>query len=200
MLDMIKDLKRNMILLAIFYLILGLILVVFPKVSGYAICYLIGGLAIIYGVFHLILYQRTKSPFVNYRYDLVQGILGAAIGIYVIMVPEILIGTLPVVLGIVVMVDSIVKIQNAWDLKRLGYDRWWIVMIVAVISVVLGILMVFYPFAAYLSVIVFVGISLIINGISDLVTIFILSKKVKDFKSKVENMVIDSDAEEIDVE
>ena len=73
-------------------------------------------------------------------------------------------------------------------------------MIVAVISVVLGFLMAFYPFAAYLSVIVFVGISLIINGISDLVTIFILSKKVKDFKSKVENMVIDSDAEEIDVE
>ena len=120
MLDMIKELKKNMILLAVFYLILGIILVLFPEGSGYAICYLIGGLTIIYGIFHLVLYQRTKSPFVTYRYDLVQGIIGLAIGIYVMIVPEILIETLPVVLGVVVMIDSIVKIQNAWDLKRMG--------------------------------------------------------------------------------
>ncbi|WP_071441117.1 HdeD family acid-resistance protein [Traorella massiliensis] len=200
MLDMIKELKKNMILLAVFYLILGIILVLFPEGSGYAICYLIGGLTIIYGIFHLVLYQRTKSPFVTYRYDLVQGIIGLAIGIYVIIVPEILIETLPVVLGVVVMIDSIVKIQNAWDLKRMGYDRWWLVMIGALVTLVFGLLMVFYPFTVYLSVIVFVGISLIVNGVSDLITIFILNKKVKEFKSKVEDMVIDSDAKEINVE
>ena len=200
MLDMIKELKKNMILLAVFYLILGIILVLFPEGSGYAICYLIGGLTIIYGIFHLVLYQRTKSPFVTYRYDLVQGIIGLAIGIYVMIVPEILIETLPVVLGVVVMIDSIVKIQNAWDLKRLGYDRWWLVMIGAFVTLVFGLLMVFYPFTVYLSVIVFVGISLIVNGVSDLITIFILNKKVKEFKSKVEDMVIDSDAKEINVE
>ena len=55
MLDMIKELKKNMILLAVFYLILGIILVLFPEGSGYAICYLIGGLTIIYGIFHLVL-------------------------------------------------------------------------------------------------------------------------------------------------
>lgn len=200
MLDMIKELKKNMILLAVFYLILGIILVLFPEGSGYAICYLIGGLTIIYGIFHLVLYQRTKSPFVTYRYDLVQGIIGLAIGIYVMIVPEILIETLPVVLGVVVMIDSIVKIQNAWDLKRMGYDRWWLVMIGALVTFVFGLLMVFYPFTVYLSVIVFVGISLIVNGVSDLITIFILNKKVKEFKSKVEDMVIDSDAKEINVE
>lgn len=200
MLDMIKELKKNMILLAVFYLILGIILVLFPEGSGYAICYLIGGLTIIYGIFHLVLYQRTKSPFVTYRYDLVQGIIGLAIGIYVMIVPEILIETLPVVLGVVVMIDSIVKIQNAWDLKRMGYDRWWLVMIGALVTLVFGLLMVFYPFTVYLSVIVFVGISLIVNGVSDLITIFILNKKVKEFKSKVEDMVIDSDAKEINVE
>ena len=200
MLDMIKELKKNMILLAVFYLILGIILVLFPEGSGYAICYLIGGLTIIYGIFHLVLYQRTKSPFVTYRYDLVQGVIGLAIGIYVIIVPEILIETLPVVLGVVVMIDSIVKIQNAWDLKRMGYDRWWLVMIGALVTLVFGLLMVFYPFTVYLSVIVFVGISLIVNGVSDLITIFILNKKVKEFKSKVEDMVIDSDAKEINVE
>ena len=200
MLDMIKELKKNMILLAVFYLILGIILVLFPEGSGYAICYLIGGLTIIYGIFHLVLYQRTKSPFVTYRYDLVQGIIGLAIGIYVMIVPEILIETLPVVLGVVVMIDSIVKIQNAWDLKRMGYDRWWLVMIGALVTLAFGLLMVFYPFTVYLSVIVFVGISLIVNGVSDLITIFILNKKVKEFKSKVENMVIDSDAKEINVE
>ena len=200
MLDMIKELKKNMILLAVFYLILGIILVLFFFFCGYAICYLIGGLAIIYGIFHLVLYQRTKSPFVTYRYDLVQGIIGLAIGIYVIIVPEILIETLPVVLGVVVMIDSIVKIQNAWDLKRMGYDRWWLVMIGALVTLVFGLLMVFCPFTVYLSVIVFVGISLIVNGVSDLITIFILNKKVKEFKSKVEDMVIDSDAKEINVE
>ena len=188
MLDMIKELKKNMILLAVFYLILGIILVLFPEGSGYAICYLIGGLTIIYGIFHLVLYQRTKSPFVTYRYDLVQGIIGLAIGIYVM------------ILGVVVMIDSIVKIQNAWDLKRMGYDRWWLVMIGALVTLVFGLLMVFYPFTVYLSVIVFVGISLIVNGVSDLITIFILNKKVKEFKSKVEDMVIDSDAKEINVE
>lgn len=193
MLEMIKELKKNMVLLAVFYLVLGIVLVAYPKASGIVICYLIGGLAIAYGIVHLVMYFKTKMPIVTYRYDLVHGIMGTGIGIYIIAVPEVLIGTLPVVLGLIVIIDSIVKIQNAWDLKRMGYERWWLVLVGALITVLFGILMVFYPFAAYLSVIIFVGISLIVNGICDLATIFILTKKVKEFKEKVENMVIDSE-------
>ena len=198
MLEMIKQLKKNMILFAAFYLILGIVLVVYPEASGIAICYLVGALAIAYGAIHLFIYFKSEVPVVAYRYDLVQGIIGIGVGIYIIFDPELLISTLPIVLGWIVIVDSIIKVQNSWDLKRMGYERWWMVLIGALITAIFGFMMVFYPFEAYFSVIIFVGISLIVNGICDLVTIFILTKKVKEFKEKAESIIIDT--EEIDEE
>lgn len=187
MLELLKEAKKNMILLAVSCIILGLVLVVYPKVSGVVMCYLIGGFALVYGLVHLIAYIRARLPMMSYRYDLVQGIFGMAMGIYILMYPQTLIELLPVVLGLIVLVDSIVKIQHAWDLKRLGYEQWWIVLIGALAMIVLGFLMINYPFTAYLSIVMFTGMSLIVNGVVDLVTIIILNNKLKSFKDTVEH-------------
>lgn len=127
----------------------------------------------------------------TYQYHLVKGIIGIVIGVYVLMVPEVLIATLPTAMGLIVLVDSVIKIQNAVDLKRMRYNRWWLVLLGALITLLFGFLMIFYPFTAYFSIIIFVGASLIVNGVCDLVTIFILQKKIKEFKKEVENVIID---------
>ncbi len=191
MLDLIKELKKNMVLVSIFYLLVGIILVAFPQTSGTFICYVIGALAIFYGVVHGIIYFTQKVEYVTYQYHLVKGIIGIVIGVYVLMVPEVLIATLPTAMGLIVLVDSVIKIQNAVDLKRMRYNRWWLVLLGALITLLFGFLMIFYPFTAYFSIIIFVGASLIVNGVCDLVTIFILQKKIKEFKKEVENVIID---------
>lgn len=188
MLEMIKEIKKNMILLAIGCMVLGLVLLVYPKVSGIVICYLIGVLALAYGLVHLVAYARARLPMMSYRYDLVQAIFGVGIGTYVLLYPKTLIEMLPVVLGLIVLIDSIVKLQHAWDLKRLGYEEWWIILLGALVMIVLGLLMINYPFAAYLSIVMFTGMSLMVNGAIDLATIAVLSSKVKAFQDTVEHL------------
>lgn len=180
MFEKMKSIKRNFILLSLFYLILGIILVAYPDTSGKVICYMIAGFALVYGIFHLAAYFVNRIPF-NFRYDLIIGIIGVTIGIYFIVFPDVILRVLPMVLGMIVLVDGLVKVQTSLDLKNIHYDKWWIFMTIAVVAILLGILMIFYPFASMMSIIMFVGISLIANAIADLVHIFIISKKFKQF-------------------
>lgn len=198
MLEKIKEIKRNMILLSIFYLVLGFILVAYPDTSGAIICKVLASFIFLYGIIHIVIHFVFRVPFV-FKFDLIQGILGVGLGIYIFMFPDFIMTILPIVLGIIVILDSLMKIQSAFDLKSIGFVQWKYLLIVSCIALICGILMIFYPFASLLTIIQFVGFVLIFNGIYDLIHIVILSLKFKQYKKEVENNIIDEEPVEEEI-
>lgn len=184
--NMLKDFKKNMTIVAIAFLIVGGVLIAFPTETGFVASYVCGAVAIFYGVTHIIAYFSMKFPFETYRFDLVQGLAGVVLGLYVVMFPAIVFDLLPIGLGIAMIVDSVIKLQNAIDLFRLKYEQWWIILIFSLVGVLLGILMIYYPFMTYLSIMTFIGIGLLVEGVLDLVTIFILSKRFEKAEAEME--------------
>lgn len=182
---MLEKMKRTILFLSIFSLVLGAILILYPAATSTMICYIIAAFAIVYGCIHLFVYYKNRIMF-TVRFELVQGILGVAVGLYIFMFPHIILKVIPVILGFVVVFDSIMKLQSAYDLWKIGYPKWWSVLITALIGMVLGLLMIFYPFETTNAIVIFIGFSLFANGVCDLVYLYVITKKLEKFQESLE--------------
>lgn len=190
MLKKLKTFRNDMIVISLFSLVAGVMMVMYPETSGKFITYLIAILTMLYGAYHLILYLKHRIPFI-YPSELVKGIIGLCFGVLILIDPSVVMISLPIVLGLVVIMDGVNKLQNAFDIRRLEFTRWWIMLILSIVVIVLGFMMIFYPLSSLLSIIVFIGIGLIVNGVCDLIHVLIITFKFKSFKKKVEENIIE---------
>ncbi len=61
-----------------------------------------------------------------FTFELVIGVLTAAIGIFALLSPDSIRDILSVVLGLVVIIDSLIGIKRAFTLRELELSGWWV--------------------------------------------------------------------------
>ena len=54
------------------------------------------------------------------------------------MKSELVVSVLPVVLGIGVVLSGILKLQHAFDLKRMGFDTWVRIGLTSAVNIFIG--------------------------------------------------------------
>jgi uncharacterized membrane protein HdeD (DUF308 family) len=189
----IKDFKNETIIADVLVIIFGLIMMIFPGISQAVICRVVGIVLIILGGTKVITYFSMDRVKVVLSFELIIGVALICIGLYFLIKPDKLAEFLTIIMAIVLIVGGTMKAQYAIDYKRLSFKNWWIQLIGALITIILGIIVFANPFGASISLMIFIGISLIIDGIWDLVTIIHLSANIKNF-----NKEIDTTANEID--
>ena len=79
-----------------------------------------------------------------------------------------------------VLIEGLFKIQVAMDSKRFGINRWWLIMAVAILSGIHGILLVFRPAESMTFLLILLGMSLLCNGILNLITVLTAVKIVNN--------------------
>ena len=94
---------------------------------------------------------------------------------------------LPFVWGVALLVGGFGKVQMAADLKRIGDRFWWYALIAALLSFVLGALAITRPVFIAAVLTQFVGASLLVEGVLDLVSFLTLNKRIKAFRREMEN-------------
>ena len=87
--------------------------------------------------------------------------------------------------GCAIVFDSVMTLQNAIDLRRLGFSRWWLILLLAGVTGAFGVLLFFEPFAA-LAMVRFIGAVLVLDGCADLVSVLCLTYWVKKAKRGLE--------------
>lgn len=190
--EIMKEMKRSLILTSVLYILLGLVLVIWPDSAARLICYCLGAALVIFGIFRVINYFTISISSLLFRNDLLIGLTSLGAGLFLIFFPEIIISILPFVLGLVIVFGSFVKLQHSVDLKRIGYTGWWIDLLLSVLTIVLGIIVLFNPFFAAATLIIFIGASFIVEGITDLWTFIRIRRRVKEFRQDLE--ALDADA------
>ncbi len=175
---LLKELKWGMIISSVALVILGIILFVWPEATMNVICYILAGLLLILGVGFLINYIRQDIHRILYRHDLVFGVSAILGGILIFIKVEQLTNLIPVVLGFLVTISGILKLQNSVDLFRLGYGTWHVAFAFAIINVVVGVILLIDPFAKEI-LIMAIGISLIYSGITDLYVTIAIALKLR---------------------
>lgn len=168
----LKEFKWNMILAALIYIALGVVLLVWPDFTSRAICTVLGGLLLVYGLFQVIGFFAKGSDGWSWAVvDLLVGLCALGLGVFALLSPEAVLSVLPIALGAVVIVDSCVSLKRALQLRELGMEKWWVVCVLAIITALFGLLVVFNPFATLTVLVRVIGAVLIYEGISDIVTV-----------------------------
>lgn len=175
-----KNLKWNMLLLSALYVVLGLVLLFWPEMVLGAICILIGGLVAGTGVFQLVRFFVARERLFFAPLTLITGLISLGLGLFLLLRSDVILTALPLVFGLFVVFDSVVRLQNAWELRRLGISSWKGIFGMGIISVVLGLVVLFNPFATVQALVMGIGVILIIEGCMNLLsmgyTAFVIGK------------------------
>ena len=166
--SIIQDMKHNYFVNAVIMVLLGLVLVIWPHILGVLLCYLLGGALIVMGVFQLISFLRGERLGFYNKFVMMMGIVLVLLGIWICTQPHIVLSIIPVVVGIIVLIHGLMDIQYTLDIKKAGSTKWWIALIAAILTLVVGLLLVFNPFTAYEITMVLLGIAMLYDGWSDL--------------------------------
>ena len=133
---MLKELKWEAILTGVLYILLGIVALVIPETMQKTLGYLIGIVLIVAGLVSIICYLLRDARENYYHNEFVFGILGIVLGAVVLYKVEIVISLIPFILGVLVLCSGCSKLQDAIDLKRLGYGSWLGLLIVAAINII----------------------------------------------------------------
>ena len=96
--------------------------------------------------------------------------------------PEVIQGLLTVIFGVFLVIDGMVTLQDGIDCARAKLGGWWVLAALAVITIALGCVILFGKFD---SIMLLAGISLIVDGVFDLIATLAFSKRVREARQKL---------------
>ncbi len=199
---MLKEVKWSNILISIIYIVIGILLIAFPKVSGDVITSIIGIGFLALGAVAVINYFLIPVKDAFYRNDFLYGVIAIVFGLIIITKQDLIADLVPVILGLVITASGVRKVQEAIVAKRMKYSQAAFYFVMGIISIVLGLVIMFWLSGQTAKNIVFIviGAGLVYDGVSDLITTLFLANKfsnfMKTFKNEEEDNVIDVTAED----
>lgn len=175
-----KEWKGEHLTAAVLCILFGVVLVVWPDLSLRVVCVGLGVVLLLSGIVHLAGFWAEREAGFLSRFNLLAGIVLAVVGIWIVWKPELLIMAVPVVIGVIVTLHGIHNVSQAVSLKRDGYERWWVALLLGIVTVLFGALLIFYPFGAAGAAVILMGVLLIYDGATDLWILSRISRTVKD--------------------
>ena len=176
--------KKSFLILAAAAVILGLALIIWVEKATEILCYVIGGLMLLYGLVDIFRYFFGESVSA-FRSGLVDGALAFGIGLFFVLRPQAVSTAFGIVIGIVILVDSLFKLQFGFNLLHARDKSGWIIAALAAAGIIMAAITISMPDMAA----VWLGILLLADGIMDLVTAAVISRFEKDFKKKLKSIV-----------
>lgn len=171
-----KTLQINSLVTAILYVALGLLFVIVPEVVSRSLAVILGITLLLAGIVFIIDYFRTWD--IEYRSNgLAIGILFVFGAMFMFFQSSLLEAIIPLLLGFAVVISGALKLQNAIVLSRAKVGFWIAALVLALVCLILGFLIMLDPFATLRVLITLIGVSLLISGITDLVILFVMSRK-----------------------
>ena len=161
-----KTAKIGYFVISVLFCVLGIVLITSPGTSVVWLGRLLGVGMIVFGAIKLV--GRFLVPF------------AVTIGIATLARPNGAMSFLCIVFGIPVLADGLFKIQISLDAKRFGIGQWWLVLLLAALTCVIGLLLVIRPSDAARALMVLMGISLLLDGILNICVAWFCVKIVRN--------------------
>ena len=175
----VKQFSKSYILVSALYVVLGVVLLVWPGTSVKMICYGLGFAMVVLGITYGIIYFTKDNLQGFLQMDLVIGIVCLAFGVFILLNPTFLATVLPFAMGIILLLGAVVKIQSSWNMRRLKFKKWYLVLICALVIIALGIVLLCNPFKEEKFMILYIGACLILDGLTNLISLICIQVIVK---------------------
>ena len=180
----IKKLAWSAVMESLALIILGVLFIVLQDTIVKILAYLIGVFFLVKGGFQIISYYMEKGQNDLFNNGLLSGVISVLIGVALLLVGEDIANVFRVVIGVIIIYESLVRINTASKLSVAKINAWKYILVVALIMLVIGIFVTFNSGA----VITLVGWMMITAGIIGVVgdTMFIqyVNKVIEAFAGK----------------
>ncbi len=129
------------ILISFVFYVAGFFCVVLPDRYQDIACLSCGISLAAYGVIKLIGYFSDDLFCLAFQYDLGFGLALVVLGMIIIVLNTQIRRYIQPLIGLLILLDSMMKIQTAKDARRFGLETWYLILICAVAAGILGTVM-----------------------------------------------------------
>lgn len=163
--------RDGYILISTIFYIAGILYMFLRSVSPLAICICSGMILILYGIVKIIGYCSGDLYDLAFQYDL-------ACGVFLIVVGMIVLGCnlriwqyLSPALGLLILLDAVLKIQTSKDARKFGLKTWNWILTVSIVAAIFGVLIIVRPFTGTRTSHVIAGCGLLAEGLMNHLTV-----------------------------
>lgn len=180
-----NNIKLLEILIAIVFIAFGIILILNKTVSDKFISTFLGILILVEATLNIYSAVMSDSNKI-FKINILFGLIFILIAIFLFVNPIKFVNYITIYYGTYLIIKGIKEFINSVKYKLIKEDSWLIILIMSILTVSLGVLMIFYPFESF-GIIEIVGIFSILFGLLTINTSNLLRNRVEKFMSKLDN-------------
>lgn len=180
-----NNIKLLKILIAIFFIVFGIILILNKTVSDKFISTFLGILILVEAALNIYSAVMSDSNKI-FKINILFGLMFILIAIFLFVNPIKFVNYITIYYGTYLIINGIKEFVNSIKYKLIKEDSWLIILIMSILTASLGVLMIFYLFESF-GIIEIVGIFSILFGLLTINTSNLLRNRVEKFMSKLDN-------------
>lgn len=158
---------KNTLLRSVLMLIVGIVLTLNPSIATSMIMTIASIALVVYGAFMVFGYFRSGVGESDGM--LSRGLISITAALVCWIAPDALLALVPILIGFVLMMSGVEELERAISLRRMSYPRWHLIMAFSVVILILGLLIVFNPFSSLMTLIRFIGVSMAVSAVLEIV-------------------------------
>lgn len=182
MINFIRSIKVNLLSSAILCVTLGIVLVAYPDTSMTLVCRAVGVIVLITGLGLVFGYLKSGKEHWYGKIELVFGTILAIVGGFLILRPLGLISIIPIIFGILFIYHGLANMRQAMELRQYKDKGWWLPVLIAATTVLLGIFIINYPIRTMDIIMRVIGACLIYDGLANTVLVGRFVRSIRNFR------------------
>lgn len=180
-----NNIKLLEILIAIVFIVFGIILILNKTVSDKFISTFLGILILVEAALNIYSAVMSDSNRI-FKINILFGLIFILLAIFLFVNPIKFVNYITIYYGTYLIINGIKEFINSIKYKLIKEDSWLIILVMSILTISLGVLMIFYPFESF-GIIEIVGIFSILFGLLTINTSNLLRNRVEKFMSKLDN-------------
>jgi uncharacterized membrane protein HdeD (DUF308 family) len=174
-----KKSEKSIIASSILTLVVGIMLAIYPGDTLSIITKIVGAFLMVFGVVQIINYFKNAKEDRVGSASFAFGIILFAVGLYIFINDASLTKFVTTIIGILICIKSVYKIQLAISLKDYS-NSWKYNLVSGLIVLSIGLIVIFYPYATAATILRVIGIALIVASVYEIIESVVVIKKIDD--------------------
>lgn len=172
--------RASSVWIPILYILFAIPLILYPDMASRLFCLALAIGSFVYAAARLVRYARNAKRGWVYEGDKWVGFLFILIGLFCLFFWRVILSFLPITLGLILLLDGLMKLPLTIDAFQMKFAGRFALLASTIIPLLFGLILLLNPFGVTRLIIRFFGISLIADGICELIAFISDRRSDKD--------------------
>ena len=194
--DLFQKIKKESMITSIICIVFGVMFCIWPGTILVTLCRIAGFVLLAAGIVLLIQGIRIREM-LGRSVRMFPAVVCVVIGIWILARPGVFVSLIPILIGVMLAYHGLKDLVFCLEVKNASSPRWWIGLLVAIATIIIGVILMLHTWLALEIGMMAVGVILIYDGISGL---WLNGRAGRAYKSchNPEDDIIDVDYKEED--